>query len=111
MSSTVASFPRAVLELSEHEIKDWFTPSDFMVGKTVTMLGRRFLLYECDQFTKEYYAEKFGVSSFPSVDVAESKGQLPEQVIQLISLHIHSYYYMPVYVVKEELSVLVSKFY
>ena len=77
----LASFPRAVLELSDHEIKDWFQPCNFMVGQTVTMLGRRFLMYDCDQFTKEDYAEKFGITDFPTVDVGQSKGKLPEQVM------------------------------
>lgn len=69
LPSLSASFPSCVLELSDHEIKDWFTPRDFVVGETLFILGRRFLLHDCDEFTKSYFRKTFGITDFNPVDV------------------------------------------
>lgn len=77
-----ASFPSCVLELSDHEIKDWFTPRDFIVGETLFILGRRFLLHDCDEFTKNYYRKTFGITDFNPVDV---KGP-PREPLEKVSV-------------------------
>ncbi|XP_034435685.1 EF-hand domain-containing protein 1-like [Hippoglossus hippoglossus] len=48
-------FPSCVLEVSKHEVDEYFSPKDFQVGQTVKLLARSFLLYDCDGFTKEYF--------------------------------------------------------
>ena len=44
MSLCTASFPAGVMEVSEHEVKEWFSPKDLGIGKTLNIMGRKFLL-------------------------------------------------------------------
>ncbi|XP_070534018.1 EF-hand domain-containing protein 1-like [Ptychodera flava] len=67
-----SSFPSVVMELSNHEIKDWYTPRDLTIGNTIFIYNRRFLIYDCDEFTKQYLNLKYGLTNFTPVDV---KGQ------------------------------------
>lgn len=78
--NTPPTFPGIVLELSENEIKDYFTPRDFSIGKTVELYNRNFLLYDCDSFTKAFYWKNFGITDFTPV-LVDSKGRkIPQEV-------------------------------
>lgn len=73
-----ASFPAIVLELSEQEIKRHFNPRDFMLGQTCMIYGRRFLIYDMDNFTKAFYYKNFNITDFPTIEVEGKPKTLPK---------------------------------
>ena len=64
-----STFPGVVMELSPQEIKEYFTPKNFKIGETVTLFSRRFLLFDCDDFTKAFLWKNFGTKDFTPVDL------------------------------------------
>ena len=42
--------------------QEFYKDSDLKIGAYVNVWGRSFLLCDCDEFTKEYYRVKYGIS-------------------------------------------------
>jgi len=54
------------------EISDeYYTDADFQIGNKILVLSRPMLICDCDDFTKEHYKAKFGLSDFTPIDISE----------------------------------------
>jgi len=73
-----SSFPSVVMEISEQEIKEYYTPKDFQIGSTIMIYGRKFLVYDCDNFTKGFFYNHFGTTNFQPIEVKGRAAELPK---------------------------------
>jgi len=78
-----ADFQGAYLERSDQEVTDYYRPHDFVVGNTVYILGRRFLITDCDQFTRDFYKDKLCIEQGPKIEVNLNGEKSKQYVVPL----------------------------
>lgn len=49
------------------EPQEYYTDADLTVGSVINVWGRKFVICDCDDFTKEYYRTKYNITEFPVV--------------------------------------------
>ena len=74
------TFPSISLEVSPKEVKVWFLDTDLKIGETVCIYNNRFLIYDCDEFTKNYYRENHQMTDFTPLDVTRRAQGLEKRV-------------------------------
>ncbi|XP_047536676.1 EF-hand domain-containing protein 1-like [Vanessa atalanta] len=76
-----SSFPSIAMETTEEEITEFYSPRDLIVGETVFVLGRRFLIFDCDNFTRKYYRTMLNIEQPSRIEVHhETKKEFPKSI-------------------------------
>lgn len=60
---------------------DYYHDSDLTLGSIINVWGRKLIICDCDEFTKEYYKSKYGVQSFESINFKADPEPLPPREI------------------------------
>ncbi|NXN96237.1 EFHC2 protein, partial [Rhinopomastus cyanomelas] len=59
--------------------QEFYRDSDLKIGAVINVWGRKIVLCDCDEFTKKYYREKYGIEDFTPVSYKTPPLQKPEQ--------------------------------
>jgi hypothetical protein len=75
------NFPSSVLELSEDEVNEWISPQHLGIGRTIHINGRKFFIYDCDNFTRLYYKHQLNINQPEPVAVDKQSPKPVKQVL------------------------------
>ncbi|KAJ3197354.1 EF-hand domain-containing member C2 [Irineochytrium annulatum] len=64
--------------------EDYFNERDLTIGSVLHLYGRPFVVCDCDEFTKSYYREKYGLEDFDPVRIEDYEEKDPALEVPLI---------------------------
>ncbi|XP_053659906.1 EF-hand domain-containing protein 1-like [Anopheles marshallii] len=71
------SHPSIFLEKTDAEVSEYYSPKDLIVGTTIFVYGRKFLLLDCDGFTRCYYEKALKLIQPDRVRLDSSPKRIP----------------------------------
>ncbi|XP_049532156.1 EF-hand domain-containing protein 1-like [Anopheles darlingi] len=77
------SYPSIFLEKTDHEVSEYHSPKDLIVGTTLFVYGRKFLLLDCDGFTRSYYEKALKIVQPDRVTLATPEPRTPRLDVPL----------------------------
>eukprot|EP00075_Anas_platyrhynchos_P015529 XP_027304782.1 EF-hand domain-containing family member C2 isoform X1 [Anas platyrhynchos] len=63
--------------------QEFYRDSDLKIGEVINVWGRKILLCDCDEFTKDYYRTKYGIEDFTPVAYKTPPPPKPEKTFPL----------------------------
>ncbi|BES98536.1 EF-hand domain-containing protein [Nesidiocoris tenuis] len=77
-------FPSIYLEKTEDDLGEFYTPDDLVIGNTIFVFGRRFLIIDCDRATRDFYANALQLEQPKPIDVTNRECHSGSQAVRPI---------------------------
>jgi len=77
------TFPSCCMELSDAEVQgNWLNAEHFIVGKTLTINNLKFLIFDCDDFTRYWFQSQYKIHqppkiTIPSMETPKKQSEIP----------------------------------
>jgi EF-hand domain-containing protein 1 len=74
------TYPSIALELTDAEVDEYYQPKDFKIGETIFVFGRKFLLLNCDTFTRAYFENVLKDVQGNRLEIRKPERKTPKRV-------------------------------
>lgn len=84
-------FPAIIFNVSDKEVEEYYQPKDFLIGATIFVFGRKFLILNCDKFTRTYFNDVLRIPQPNRLEIEKPKGPEIKIVSQLEPTNLVDY--------------------